>query len=360
MAIVQLSALYLVCLFVFVLPFAHAKEQGHEWDYDHHHTRQEDWNGTCSSGQRQSPINIDTRQTSKVRLTPDHRFDYEWRMNGYENEVSAYVTNNGHTTVVTLANGSNKEIWVEGGGNGHSKFQFAQAHFHWGSTNDQGSEHRINNTAFPMEMHLVHWNLDVGENITDAVKKDTKVSLEVLGVLFKIGMKNKKFRPLFNAVKKVTQQNITAKIEKGIKLKDFLPENTNAFYRYKGSLTTPPCNEVVMWTIFKQPIEVDQEQIDVMRKMTYHHPEKLEELDISNNYRETKPLHGRQVMDIDTTDVLDDGVPMISGRHGFDGRHADCANDKTNDGISTKNVFLKNKFVKFEIFIIFLGHVYFF
>ena len=44
-----------------------------------------------------------------------------------------------------------------------------------------------------MEMHIVHWNLDVGETLKEAVDKDTGISLEVLGVHFKIGKTNEKF-----------------------------------------------------------------------------------------------------------------------------------------------------------------------
>ena len=44
-------------------------------------------------------------------------------------------------------------------------------------------------------------------------------------------------------------------------LSDLLPGNSTSYYRYYGSLTTPPCYETVIWTIFTERIEISQEQV---------------------------------------------------------------------------------------------------
>lgn len=44
-------------------------------------------------------------------------------------------------------------------------------------------------------------------------------------------------------------------------LEDLLPSNTNQFFRYQGSLTTPTCNEVVVWTVFTTPIPISSRQV---------------------------------------------------------------------------------------------------
>lgn len=49
---------------------------------------------------------------------------------------------------------------------------------------------------------------------------------------------------------------------------DFLPQSSSAlkdFYRYEGSLTTPMCNEVVVWTVFEGPVEVSSDQVRCWR-----------------------------------------------------------------------------------------------
>ncbi|CAB1430964.1 unnamed protein product [Pleuronectes platessa] len=43
-------------------------------------------------------------------------------------------------------------------------------------------------------------------------------------------------------------------------LKDLLPSALGSYYRYTGSLTTPPCSKVVEWIIFSRPIYVSYKQ----------------------------------------------------------------------------------------------------
>lgn len=52
-----------------------------------------------------------------------------------------------------------------------------------------------------------------------------------------------------------SQVNVTEEIS----IDDLLGTvSRDAFYRYSGSLTTPSCNQAVVWTVFKESIKVDK------------------------------------------------------------------------------------------------------
>ena len=288
---IKLLVISIIYFLYIGLPYTGAKMFG--FDYNRHHFNKENWSGTCKDGRRQSPIDINTKYTRKILMAGNSLI-----FNKYEKQVGASVENNGHTVKLTLTDGSDDEIWIKDGGLSLTKFQFAQAHFHWGNDDKHGSEHKIDGKTFPMEMHLVHWNLDVGETLKEAVEKDTGISLEVLGVHFQIGKTNEKFKYLFEAVKRIRSQSNTTEIDYGIRLYDLLPENKNAFYRYKGSLTTPNCNEIVMWTVFKEKIEIDKDQMEIMRGTTYSHNHVKKTM--SNNFRDVKLQREREILDVDT------------------------------------------------------------
>ena len=102
-----------------------------------------------------------------------------------------------------------------------------------------------------MELHLVHFKKEYGHDIGESLAKRASDNLAVLGIFFQIEEKdNPALEPLMDALKGVTEKDKKTDM-KSFALKDFLPRNTHSFYRYEGSLTTPGCNEVVVWTVFK-------------------------------------------------------------------------------------------------------------
>ncbi|NXY16716.1 CAH6 anhydrase, partial [Atrichornis clamosus] len=70
-----------------------------------------------------------------------------------------------------------------------------------------------------------------------------------------------------------------------------LPENLSHFYRYQGSLTTPPCSESVIWTIFHSPVVLSHTQVRLLESslLDWHNRT------LRNDYRHGQPLHGRLV-----------------------------------------------------------------
>ena len=40
-----------------------------------------------------------------------------------------------------------------------------------------------------------------------------------------------------------------------------IPRDHQVYYRYYGSLTTPPCYESVLWTVFQSPITISKRQV---------------------------------------------------------------------------------------------------
>jgi carbonic anhydrase len=59
----------------------------------------------------------------------------------------------------------------------------------------------------------------------------------------------------------VTEPNSQVKLQHVLTLFSLLPETKHLYFTYQGSLTTPPCLEVVTWIEFKQPILLNHNQV---------------------------------------------------------------------------------------------------
>ncbi|XP_076028814.1 carbonic anhydrase 1-like [Oratosquilla oratoria] len=113
-----------------------------------------------------------------------------------------------------------KEVPAVSKGGLNGKFDFKQFHFHWGATDDVGSEHTINGVAAPLEIHLVHQNKD-GD-------------LAVIGIMTYIDDNSKKsvLAPLRDCLKIMKDKGDKCLMPGNNKLSKLLPPKVTLFYRY--------------------------------------------------------------------------------------------------------------------------------
>merc|ERR1712080_11558 len=113
-----------------------------------------------------------------------------------------------------------------------------------------------------------------------------------IGIFFALAPKdNPALEPLFSSLSSVTAKGSEAPSSRPFSLSSLLPESTQAFYRYSGSLTTPGCNEVVTWTLLHSPSSVSESQLEGLRLLLDSDGDRM-----GDNFRPVQNLHGRKVV----------------------------------------------------------------
>ncbi|MBZ3889113.1 Carbonic anhydrase 12 [Sciurus carolinensis] len=169
------------------------------------------------------------------------------------------LTNDGHSVRLILRS----DMHIQGL---HShRYSATQLHLHWGNRNDpRGSEHTISGKPFAAELHIVHYNSDLYPNVSTA--SDKTEGLAVLAVLIEMGSFNPSYDKIFSHLQHVKYKGQQVLIP-GFNIEELLPERPAEYYRYEGSLTTPPCHPTVLWTVFRNPVQISQEQPPLSRKL---------------------------------------------------------------------------------------------
>ncbi len=211
----------------------------------------ENWKNLCDGfvncgGNAQSPINIITKISETKDKLSAPKFNYG------KSEVD--IINNGHTVQFNILSANNK-VTLD-----NKEYKLLQFHYH------ALSEHTVDGKHFPIEVHFVHQHSD-----TD---------FAVLGVMFKQGKKNKLFTKYLEYFPKAKG---LYKSKDMIDLLSLFPSD-KSYYNYKGSLTTPPCSEVVNWYVLKTPVTASKEQINQFSKI------------LDNNFRPVQPLNKRTIL----------------------------------------------------------------
>lgn len=131
------------------------------------------------------------------------------------------------------------------------------------------SEHQLNGQSYPLEIQLWH--------------EDSKKNIAIMSVLFKAGEPNAELTELLAQLPQKAGESI--KLKTRFTPNELMPTNPQ-YYRYSGSLTTPPCSEGIRWIVMKSPLQVSAEQVQAITTAIGGH-----------NSRPIQPLHGRSVLE---------------------------------------------------------------
>jgi carbonic anhydrase len=201
-----------------------------EWNYEN--AGPEKWSAlspafsVCGAGDQQSPV--DLRDGIPARVAP---IRLDWKSGKFT------VVNNGRSIQANVPSGSSLRV-------GTDYFDLIQFHFH------SPSEHAVFGVRSAMEAHFVHMHHDG--------------KLAVLGSLLEPGGRN----DAFSAVIKVAPAKAggEAPTDSVVNPRLMIPGSLDS-WRYEGSLTTPPCSQIVSWIVFARTVPVSGADIEAFRKI---------------------------------------------------------------------------------------------
>lgn len=197
----------------------------------------------CQSGKRQSPVDI-AQTTPGGKLLPVrwHYKPTDALLNQGRDRMSLSVADRG------------LGIDVEG-----ERYDFVRLDFH------SPSQHKISGLPYDLELSFMH--------------KDASGQTVIVNVLVEEGVANAPLEELVKSLP-ITDKGVELK---AVDLAQFLPKK-RTYYRYDGSLTTPPCSEGVIQLVLTHSIEASTRQIDALSGA------------IGFNARPVQALKGRRVL----------------------------------------------------------------
>lgn len=267
------------------------EEHASTWSYEGE-TGPENWykvNEICN-GNSQSPI--DLVPSSAEYNTNLSSFQHSWFD---APPPGMLIKSNGHTLQVDLTDAYTID---ESYGVLPGNYQALQFHFHWAKDmNMGGSEHTVDGNYYFGELHIVHVNTKYPDVATALSMSD---GLAVLGFFVDVqqGDDNANFERLLAPIRNgdVVYKDDNVEMNMTWPLNDLMPQNLNNYWRYSGSLTTPPCSEAVVWTVFEDTLHISQAQADYLMNNLYHgYEDDHHQEAIQGNFRPVQDLNGRTV-----------------------------------------------------------------
>ncbi|KFO35371.1 Carbonic anhydrase 9 [Fukomys damarensis] len=230
------------------------------------------------AGRFQSPVDIRPELTAfRQALRPLQLLGFE-----LQPHPELRLRNNGHTVQLTLPPGLEMAL-----GPGR-EYRAVQLHLHWGSSDRPGSEHTVDGHRFPAEIHVVHLSTTFSR-VEEALGRPG--GLAVLAALLEEGPEeNSAYEQLLSQLEEITKEGSEIWIP-GLDVSALLPSDLSRYFQYEGSLTTPPCSQGVIWTVFNQTVRLSARQLHTLSGSLWGPGDSRLQL----NFRATQPLNGRMI-----------------------------------------------------------------
>ncbi|KAJ8598530.1 hypothetical protein CTAYLR_001326 [Chrysophaeum taylorii] len=299
-----------------------------------------DW-GSCSTGEwndcdgnYQSPVDLVTA-SAFTPLAGKTQITFS-----YSPDSGREIINTGHNLEVVLSSAAGKVV--------HNSRDYMALQFHFHLL----SEHTVDGEYHDGEMHIVHAAYDDEGGID---------SLLVLGIFFNVtGDEDNSFLETIKWEEAPTTETESAgvAIDEDVDLNFFADILSGEFWRYKGSLTTPPCSEIVEWHVMKTVSPMSQSQYDYFQNI-FPNP---------SNYRPVQPMNDRNLLD--SAVVLSASETCVKGADlcgdGLECSESVCvevelATDSTRSSSKNSSTVSKSKFrtaIIVSVLVVFFGTMF--
>ncbi|XP_076240967.1 carbonic anhydrase 1 [Calliopsis andreniformis] len=211
-----------------------------------------------TEGSFETPIDLDISYMNVVELNP-----LKW-IGVDVTPRKLKITNTGYTVILSAK-------WQQGRGSVtagpfRANYVFSQAHFHWGRNAMEGSEHTIDRSRMPMELHAVYYN-DQFETLESALRRDDGVTIVIY--LFKLQNEPNQFiEEIVKHVIEIRAAHSSARITP-MNLTSLMKPFERDYFIHWGSIITISNLHRILWLTSREPIGISVKQVNLCKRLEY-------------------------------------------------------------------------------------------